>query len=386
MEKNIVHLDLDTFFVSCERAINSSLEGLPIIIGGTSGRGVVSSCSYEARKFGVRSAMPMFMALRLCPQAKVIRGDMELYSKYSHMVTEIIKDKAPVMEKASVDEFYLDFSGLEKYFGCYKFSSELATRIKKETNLPISFGLSINKTVAKIATGEGKPQGKLNIEPKMIKPFLNPLSIKKIPGLGETKFVELSRIGIRKIETLAETPVEILHKMYGKPGIEIWHKANGIDERSVEPYIERKGISTEQTFEQDTIDIEKIKTILVGMVEKLAYKLREEKWLTSTVTVRIKYTNFDTHTQQCKIAYTSADHILIKKVFELFEKLYDRRIRIRLVGIGFTGLVRGEYQIDLFEDTAESTNLYNAIDKMRRRFGFKSVMRCAGLNLTNDKQ
>ena len=386
MEKNIVHLDLDTFFVSCERAINSSLEGLPIIIGGTSGRGVVSSCSYEARKFGVRSAMPMFMALRLCPQAKVIRGDMELYSKYSHMVTEIIKDKAPVMEKASVDEFYLDFSGLEKYFGCYKFSSELATRIKKETNLPISFGLSINKTVAKIATGEGKPQGKLNIEPKMIKPFLNPLSIKKIPGLGETKFVELSRIGIRKIETLAETPVEILHKMYGKPGIEIWHKAIGIDERSVEPYIERKGISTEQTFEQDTIDIEKIKTILVGMVEKLAYKLREEKWLTSTVTVRIKYTNFDTHTQQCKIAYTSADHILIKKVFELFEKLYDRRIRIRLVGIGFTGLVRGEYQIDLFEDTAESTNLYNAIDKMRRRFGFKSVMRCAGLNLTNDKQ
>ncbi|WP_317897767.1 DNA polymerase IV [Aurantibacillus circumpalustris] len=385
MERTIVHLDLDTFFVSCERAVNSSLEGIPLIIGGNGGRGVVASCSYEARKFGVRSAMPMFMALRLCPQAKVIRGDMELYSKYSHIVTEIIQEKAPVMEKASVDEFYLDFTGLEKYFGCYAFASELAQRVFKETNLPISFGLSLNKTVSKIATGEGKPKGKISIEPKFVRPFLNPLSIKKIPGLGEKKYVELSRIGIRNIETLAETPIEIFHTMYGKPGIDIWHKANGIDESAVEPYVERKGISTEQTFEQDTIDIEKIKTLLVAMVEKLAFQLREEKWLTSTVVVRIKYSNFDTHTKQTKVAYTSADHILIKRVYELFDKLYDRRIRIRLVGIGFTGLVRGEYQINLFEDTTESVNLYNAIDKMKRRFGFKAVMRCAGLDLQGDK-
>ena len=386
MERNIVHLDLDTFFVSCERVKHSELEGIPLIVGGSSGRGVVASCSYEARKFGVRSAMPMFHALRLCPQAKVIKGDMELYTQYSRIVTEIINEKAPIMEKASIDEFYLDFSGLEKFFGCYSFASELALKIKKETNLPISFGLSSNKTVSKIATGEGKPQGKLNIEPLMIKPFLNPLSIKKIPGLGDTKYVELSRIGIRRIQTLAETPVEVLHKMYGKPGIDIWNKANGEDNSAVEPYVERKALSHSQTLEQDTIDIVKLKTILNSMVEKLAYKMREEKWLASIVTVRIKYTNFDTHTQQSKICYTACDHILIKRTHELFDKLYDRRIRVRLIGVSFGGLVRGEIQTDMFEDTAEIENLYAAIDKSRKKYGFASVMRCAGMELKNKKK
>jgi DNA polymerase-4 len=384
-DRSVVHLDLDTFFVSCERVSHKELEGIPLIIGGSSGRGVVASCSYEARQFGVRSAMPMYLALRLCPQAKVIKGDMELYSNFSHIVTEIIQEKAPVMEKASVDEFYLDFTGLEKYFGCYKFAAELAIKIKKETNLPISFGVSNNKTVSKIATGEGKPQGTLQITPPMVRLFLNPLSVKKIPGLGETKYVELSRIGIRKIETLAETPIEILHKMYGKPGIDIWNKANGIDNTPVEPYVERKAISSSRTFEQDTIDIVKVKTLLVAMVEKLAYQLRTEKWLTSVVTVKIRYTDFSTYTKQSKIPYTSADHILMKIVHELFDKLYDRRVRIRLVGIAFSGLVHGEYQINLFEDTVESTNLYQAIDKMKKRFGFKAVMRCAGLDLTSDK-
>lgn len=384
-ERNIVHLDLDTFFVSCERAQHSELEGIPLIVGGQGGRGVVASCSYEARKFGVRSAMPMYLALRLCPQAKVIRGDMELYLKQSAVVTEIIKEKAPIMEKASVDEFYLDFTGMEKFFGCYKFASELAVKIKKETNLPISFGLSLNKTVSKIATGEGKPQGKLNIEPKMIRPFLNPLSIKKIPGLGDTKYVELSRIGIRKIETLAETDVELLQKMYGKPGIEIWNKANGVDDTPVEPYRERKTLNSSVTLEQDTIDIVRIKTMLVGMVEKLAYQMRSEKWLTSTVTVKVKYTNFDTHTQQGKVPYTSSDETLIKKAHELFDKLYDRRIRLRLIGVSFGNLVRGEYQINMFEDTVENTNLYQAIDKMRRRFGFKAVIRSSGIGLKEDK-
>jgi DNA polymerase IV len=384
MEKNIVHLDLDTFFVSCERVQHSELEGIPLIIGGAGGRGVVASCSYEARQFGVRSAMPMHLALRLCPQAKVIRGDMELYTRYSHIVTEIIQEQAPVMEKASVDEFYLDFTGLEKFFGCYKFAKELSLRIKKETGLPNSFGLSINKTVSKIATGEGKPQGKLNIEPAMVRPFLNPLSIKKIPGLGDVKFEELSRMGLRKIIELAETDPKFLQKMYGKPGVEIWQKANGVDDTPVEPYVERKGLSNSQTLEQDTIDIVKLKTMLVGMVERLCFKLRQEKWLTSKVSVKIRYTNFDTHTKDSKVAYTSADHILLKKVYELFDKLYDRRIRVRLIGVSFSGLVRGEYQINLFEDTVENTNLYQAIDKMRNRFGFKAVMRSAGMGLKDE--
>jgi DNA polymerase-4 len=374
-------MDLDTFFVSCERLTNSQLNAIPLIIGGTSGRGVVSSCSYEARKFGVRSAMPMVMAMRLCPQAKVIKGDMELYSKLSHQVTEVIQSKAPIVEKASIDEFYLDVSGMDKFFGCYKFTKELVELITKETGLPISFALSVNKTVSKIGTGEAKPIGRLEIKEDNVRPFLNPLSIQKIPMLGDVTFQLLSRIGIRTIETLSEMPVQVLQQMIGKNGIDIWKKANGIDNNPVEPYSERKSISTEHTFEQDTIDIPKLKLLIVGMIEKLAFQLRSEEWLTSTISVKIRYSNFDTEQKQSKIAYTSCDHVLIPKVTELFDKLYNRRMRLRLIGVRFSGLIRGTYQIDLFDDTTEMMSLYQAIDKMKNKFGFDSVMRCASASI-----
>lgn len=380
MDRAIVHMDLDTFFVSCERLVNSELKGIPLIIGGGD-RGVVSSCSYEARYFGVRAAMPMKMALNLCPQAKVVRGDMELYSRLSHQVTEVIEDKAPVMEKASIDEFYLDVSGIDRFFGAYKWTNELATSVIKETGLPISFSLSVNKTVSKIATGEGKPKGNLQIPEDMVRPFLNPLSIRKIPMLGDVTFSLLSRIGIRNIQTLSEMPQEILQQMIGKNGLDLWKKANGIDNTPVQPYRERKSVSSENTFAQDTIDLFKIRSILIGMVEKLAFQLRNEKWLTSTVTVKLRYANFDTQTKQCKVAYTSADHTLIKTVLELFDKLYDRRMRIRLVGVQFGGLVHGTYQIDLFEDTMEMMSLYQTMDNIKKRFGSDAVGRCVGTSL-----
>jgi len=377
MARAIVHMDLDTFFVSCERLTNSELNGIPLIIGGGD-RGVVASCSYEARYFGVRSAMPIHMAMKLCPQAKVMKGDMELYSQLSHDVTQVIQEKAPIMEKASIDEFYLDITGMDKFHGSYKWTNELAQSVIKETGLPISFSLSVNKTVSKIATGEGKPVGNLEIPENKVQGFLNPLSIQKIPMVGAVTFQLLSRIGVRKIQTLAEMPPEVLQQMIGKNGLDIWKKANGIDNTPVEPYTERKSISTEHTFSQDTIDIAKLKRVLIGMVEKLAFQLRSEQWLTSTITVKIRYANFDTETKQCKIAYTSADHILTKNVMELFEKLYQRRMRLRLIGIRFSGLVRGTYQIDLFEDTEEMLSLYEAMDKMKSRYGFDAVMRCAG--------
>ncbi|OIV42155.1 DNA polymerase IV [Flavobacterium johnsoniae] len=377
MARAIVHMDLDTFFVSCERRTNSELNGIPLIIGGGD-RGVVASCSYEARKFGVRSAMPIRMALKLCPDAKVMKGDMELYSQLSHDVTEILQEKAPVLEKASIDEFYLDITGMDKFHGSYKWTNELAQKVIKETGLPISFSLSINKTVSKIATGEGKPVGNLEIPEQKVQDFLNPLSIQKIPMVGNVTFQLLSRIGVRKIQTLAEMPAEVLQQMIGKNGLDIWKKANGIDHTPVEPYTERKSISTEHTFSQDTIDIAKLKRVLLGMVEKLSFQLRSEQWLTSTVTVKIRYANFDTETKQCRVAYTSADHLLTKNVMELFEKLYQRRMRLRLIGIRFSGLVRGTYQIDLFEDTQEMLSLYAAMDKMKSRYGFDAVMRCAG--------
>ena len=378
MTRSIVHIDMDTFFVSCEVLTNSQLKGIPLIIGGGE-RGVVASCSYEARRFGVRSAMPIRMALQLCPEAKVLKGDMELYSKLSDNVTEIIQSKAPVVEKASIDEHYLDLTGMDKFFGCYKWTRELTQKITRETGLPLSFALSVNKTVSKIGTGESKPVGKLEIPEIQVRDFLNPLSIQKIPMLGDVTFRELSRMGIRKIQTLAEMPPMLLQEMLGKNGTELWKKANGIDNNPVEPYRERKSLSTEHTFGQDTIDIKSIKSLLISMVEELGFKLRSEQWLASVVTVKIRYANFDTESKQRKIPYNSCDHTLIKTVMELFESLYQRRMRIRLIGIRFSGLVRGTYQINLFEDTVEMMALYQAMDKIKNRFGFQAVRRCAGV-------
>ena len=383
MKRAIVHMDMDTFFVSCERLTNSALEGIPLIIGGGD-RGVVSSCSYEARRFGVRSAMPTAMALKLCPQAKVIKGDMELYSKLSHQVTEVIQEQAPIMEKASIDEFYLDITGMDRFYGCYQWTEALSKRVVKETGLPISYALSVNKTVSKIGTGEGKPKGHLNIPESQVRSFLNPLSVRKIPMVGEATFQTLSRVGIRTIQTLSEMPAEVLQRMIGKNGVEIWKKANGIDLNPVEPYTERKSITTEHTFREDTIDMVQLKGVLCGMVEKLAFQLRSEQWLTSTVVVKIRYANFDTETKQCKIAYTSADHVLTDKVLGLFHSLYHRRMRLRLVGIRFSGLVRGTYQINMFEDTEELLSLYAAMDKMKSRYGIDAVMRCAGAVLKSN--
>lgn len=378
MEKAIAHMDLDTFFVSCEREKNSELEGKPIIIGGGD-RGVVASCSYETRFFGVRSAMPIKMAMRLCPEARVIKGDMEMYSQMSHLVTEVIQEKVPVLEKASIDEFYIDLSGMDKFFGCYQWMTEVAEAVKKNTGLPISFALSTNKTVSKIGTGESKPVGRLEIKENNIRTFLNPLSIKKIPMVGSVTFQLLSRLGIKTIQTLSETPVEVVQKLVGNTGTTLWNKANGIDLTPVVPYSERKSISTEDTFTQDTIDIVAMRSILSGMVEKLCYQLRAEKWLVSVVVVKIRYSNFDTETKQYKIAYTSADHTLLKYVYELFKKLYTRRMRIRLIGIKFTGLVHGCHQMDLFEDTEELISLYQTMDKIKDRFGSSSVGRASGL-------
>ena len=382
MERAIVHMDLDTFFVSCERLQESKLNGIPVIIGGGD-RGVVASCSYEARYFGVRSAMPIKMALKLCPDAKIIRGDYERYSKFSKEVTEIIQEKVPVLEKASIDEFYMDLSGMDQFFGCYQWTKEIAESVTKNTGLPISFALSTNKTVSKIGTGESKPVGRFEIPAKNINSFLNPLSIRKIPRVGEVTFQLLSRVGIRKIQTLAEMPVLVLQQMIGKNGAELWKKANGIDLNPVIPYSERKSLSKEHTFTNDTMDIFEIKRLISEMAESLAYQLRQEKWLTSTVVLKIRYANFDTETKQMKISYTSIDHTLARVALDLFEKLYTRRMRLRLVGLRFTNLVHGTYQMNLFEDSEELMNLYQAMDRMKNRFGKNALGRASGFELAS---
>lgn len=380
MEKTIVHLDLDTFFVSVERLQNSCLTGKPVIIGGLSDRGVVASCSYESRKFGVHSGMPMKMARAMCNDAIIIRGDMDTYSRYSNMVTEIIAEQAPVYEKASIDEHYLDISGMDRFFGSLKWTSELRQTIIKNTGLPISFGLSVNKTVSKMATNEAKPNGLLQVESALVQPFLNPLSIKKIPMIGNQTYRLLRSMGIGTIGTLSSMPLEMMENVMGKNGIVIWKKANGIDPTPVIQYSERKSISSERTFDQDTIDVVRLEEIITGMVEKICFELRKKQKLTSCITVKIRYSNFDTHTLQKRIPYTSFDHILIKEARELFQKLYQRRMLVRLVGVKFSHLVSGMQQLDMFEDTPEMTSLYQAMDHIRLRYGKKAIRRAVCLN------
>ncbi|HBH24753.1 MAG TPA: DNA polymerase IV [Cytophagales bacterium] len=379
MERTILHYDLDTFFVSVERLLDSRLNQRPVLVGGTGDRGVVSAASYEARPFGVHSGMPMKMARELCPEAVVIRGNAGTYTKYSKMVTDILRDSVPLLEKASVDEFYADLSGMDRFFGCYQYATELRQTIMRETGLPISFGLSVNKTVSKVATGEAKPNNQLRIDFGREKVFLAPLSIKKIPMVGDKTFQTLCNLGIKRVKTMQNMPMEMVQSVFGKNGVAIWKRANGIDNSPVVEYHERKGISNERTFGKDTIDVEKLKTIIRAMAENLAFQLRRGNKLTSVVAVKIRYSDFNTYTKQARIPYTSADHLLIPKVLELFDKLYDRRLLVRLVGVRFEGLTEGNYQINLFEDTSEMLNLYQAMDAIRNRYGERSVMRASTL-------
>ena len=379
-KRSIVHIDLDTFFVSCERLLDSRLKNRPVLIGGTSDRGVVASCSYEARAFGVRSAMPMRLARQLCPDAVIIRGNSGTYSKFSQMVTDIIKEYVPVYEKSSIDEFYLDLSGMDKYFGCLKYASELRHRILKETHLPLSFGMSVNKTVSKVATGLAKPNNELNVEMGTEKPFLAPLSVRKIPMVGDKTYQMLCHLGLKQIGTIQEMPIEMMQNVFGKNGITLWKKSNGIDNTPVIPYNERKSISTERTFDKDTIDVAKLKSILLAMAENLAFQLRRGEKLTSVITVKLRYSDFQTQTLQSRIPYSSADHIIIPKVKDLFNRLYNRRLLVRLVGVRFSGLVGGNYQMNLFEDSEEIISLYQAMDRIRDRFGDRAVMRAEGMN------
>jgi len=382
MNRCIVHLDLDTFFVSVERLMDSRLKGKPVIIAGASDRGVVASCSYEARAFGVHSAMPAKLAKQLCPQAVFVMGDMENYSKYSDQVTEIIKDQAPLVEKASIDEHYIDITGMDRYIkNSMLWTHELRQTIIKESGLPISFGLSVNKTVSKVATGEAKPSGEKQVDAGIEKLFLAPLSIKKIPGIGGKTFTVLRNMGIEKTGTIQQMPLLMMQRVLGENGQIIWRKANGIDNSPVIPWSEQKSMSHETTFDKDTTDIEQLKKVLIKMVDKLSFELRSAKKVCGCITLKIRYSDFQTHTFQCRIPYTASDHVLLNKVLELFRKNYSRRVLIRLIGVRLSNLVSGFTQINLYEDTEEMIGLYQSMDKIRNKYGFKAIMR--GIHMKN---
>lgn len=377
--RHIAHFDLDAFFVSVECLKDSRLKGKPLIVGGSGDRGVVAACSYEARKFGIHSAMPIRLARRLCPEALIIRGDMESYSKYSHLVTEIMQDNTPLFEKASIDEFYVDMTGMDKYHGCNLFIADLKKKVLKESGLPISYGLASNKLISKVATNEVKPNGQIEIPFGEEKNFLAPLKIAKLPGVGQETAAKLHRRGVETVRALAAIPIGMMETLLGKNGIDLWRKANGLDESPVIPYQEQKSISTERTFQVDTIDLDFLHAELVRMTEAIAFDLRKQDKLTGCVTVKLRYSNFDTVVKQKSIDYTNADHLLLQTAQELWGKLYDRRMLVRLLGIRFTRLVPGNYQIKLYEDTQETIRLYQSIDSIKRRYGEKYLMRAVGV-------
>jgi DNA polymerase-4 len=372
-DRQIVHLDLNSFFVSVERKLNRDLIDKPVIIGGASDRGIVASCSIEARKFGIYSGMPMHMARYLCPYGFFPRGNMDEYEKESKTVTEILQDKAPVVEKLSLAEHYLDVTGMDKFIGCFKWSNELREFITNETGLTLSSGLSINKTVAKVATGEIKPGETKFVSPIEIKPFLDPLYIQKIPGIGTTAYQKLNSMGVQRIQTLTQIHPDQMFRILGQHGTTIWQKANGVDNSPIIPYKDRKFISAEKTFDQDTIDIDEIDRVLTAMITDLAFQLRKESRLSACMSLKIRYSNYEAVNQQLSFHYTAMDHLLLLRAKEMFKKLYNKRMLIRLVGIKLSKLVNGYEQIDLYDADHERYDLYQAMDKMRIRFGNKAI-------------
>jgi DNA polymerase-4 len=377
LNRSIAHFDLDAFFVNVEYLRNSRLKGKPIAVGGYSDRGVIASCSYEARKFGVHSAMPTRLAKRLCPELLIIQGDMDNYSRFSNLVTEIIRTEVPVFEKSSIDEFYIDMTGMDKFFGTLRFIQFLRKKIIKESGLSISHALATNKLISKVATNECKPNGELEVKPGNEKLFLAPLPIEKLPMVGNQTATLLRRMGVETISILSQIPVEMMINLLGKNGIELWRRAQGVDETPIVPYHEQKSIGTENTFETDTINMQFLHKELVRMTEKIAFELRCNNKLTGCVTVKIRYSDFQTLTMQSTIAYTANDHILLQKVKEIFNKLYDRRLLVRLIGVRFNNLVAGSYQINIFEDRQEMIGLYQAIDSVKKQFGEKFLFRAA---------
>lgn len=373
--RHIAHLDLDTFFVSVEHLRNPKLIGKPVLIGGSNARGVVASCSREARQFGIHSGMPMYQAVHLCREATIIKSDFEAYSKYSALVTDIVRDTVPCFEKASIDEFYVDLTGMDKFHGCFKFTTDLQKKVNRESGLPVSWAVASNKLISKVATNEVKPKGQIEIPFGEEKPYLAPLSVMKLPGVGKETGYKFLKMGVETIKTLSEIPAEYLENLMGKNGTELLRRANGIDDSPVIPYSEQLSISTEQTFQSDTIDISALEAILVRMTESVAFELRSQNRLTGCVTVKIRYTDFQTFTKQKTIPYTNSDHTLIKTVKELFTSLYERRVLVRLLGVRLTHLIAGTYQINLFEDAQEMIRLYQAIDSIKSQFGEDKIVR-----------
>jgi DNA polymerase-4 len=382
----IAHFDLDSFFVSVELLNNPSLKGKPVLVGSIE-RGVVATCSYEARKFGIHSAMPMKRALQLCPEAIVTNASRHQYGKYSRWVTDLIAEKVPLFEKASIDEFYVDLTGMDRFFGASKFAQELRKHITQQTGLPLSCGLASARFIAKMATNQAKPNGFLQVSPGQEKEFLWPLSIDKINGVGEQTAQLLKSKGIYTIEDIARTPLPLLTSYVGKWGESLWEKSQGIGSTEIYTEWEQKSVSHEHTFDQDHTDPRFLLQQIVLLCVETAADVRSEEKLAGCVTVKIKYSNFEIVSKQETIDYTALDDVITAKAKLLFQQLYQPGRPVRLLGVRCSQLVAINLQMSLFEKTAEKLQLYQTMDEINERFGKDALTKAAILTReqrTND--
>ena len=375
--QTIIHLDLDCFFVSCERIKNPVLDGKPVIVGGNeTSRGVVSSASYEARACGVRSAMPTRQAKRLCPQGIFLPPDFHCYSKLSSEVNRFLNEVAPVVEQASIDEFYLDLTGCGRvYPNSYSFCSFVKEYLAKELKLPATIAIASNKLVSKIAVGEVKPNGLIQIEAGKEAEFLAPLPIGVMPGIGKATEREMKRLGFKTLGQIANAPELFLRQHFGKWGLEFKQMALGIDDRPVIPREDPKSIGRETTFEHDVGDPEHLLSVISSFVEECAAELRRYHFKARTINVKFRLPDFTTFERSKTITETWDEGEIYKMVEALFRKNWEPNMKFRLVGMSVSNLVRFRKPQDLFTDAdrKKREQIAEQIDQIRAKYGFEAI-------------
>lgn len=374
--RTIFHLDLDAFFVSVERILDPSLNGKPVIVGGDPhGRGVVAACSYEARVFGLHSAMPIRQAFKLCPDGIYLHGHYDEYVYFSHAVKNILTEYAPIVQQASIDEFYMDFTGCNKIYGSmFAFASKLQSEILKKLSLPCSIGIGSNKTVAKIGSDCMKPMGITYIIPGMEKEFLSHMPIETIPGIGKVMLKELNNKGFYRINDIAKMSPDYWGAAYGKYGIDLWHKASGEGSEYLTIEHEQKSISRETTFGTDITNIETIYETLFELTGRACQNLRDENYMASTINIKLRYSDFQTLTRSRTIKPTDDDKTIFENAKDLLMKAHTRRVGIRLIGVGLSKFSNFSEQEVLFEDeNVKRKKLFRTIDFLRRKYNYSII-------------
>jgi DNA polymerase-4 len=378
MDRTIIHIDMDAFFASVEIKDDPSLAGKPVIVGGTSDRGVVSAASYEARKFGVHSAMPAVQARKLCPHGVFLRGRMHRYKEESRKAMAVVREMSPLVEQTSVDEAYVDATGLERHYGTLEdLGMYLKLQIKKETGLACSVGVAPNKLLAKIASDWDKPDGLFVIRPEDVAEFMREMPVGKIPGVGPRTRESLKRLGITVCGDVTKHPAEFWRRRFGERGLWLFERAQGIHDGPVTPESEPKSSSAENTFEADISNLDELKRWMWIQSERVGADLRKHGYLGRTVTVKLKYMDFRQHTRSLSLSEPtcSTETIFSAAVRLLESKPLDKPLR--LIGVGVSGLKRESRQLSLIPEVSDEKReqLDKTIDAIRERFGRDALKR-----------